>query len=70
MTYETAAGRILAVLTDEEITQGHVCVLARLTSMVASRTLAQLVDEGRVGFRERRDGTQGRPAYLYRRVAP
>lgn len=68
MTYEQAVTRILAVVDDEERTQGHMALLARMDSSRAAQTLAQMVREGRIAMRERREGKQGRPAYLYRRV--
>lgn len=68
MTYERAVARLLAVVTDEERTQGHVVLLARMDSSRAAQTLARMVRDGLVARRERRNGKQGRPAYLYRRV--
>lgn len=68
MTYEQASARILAVVTDEERTQGHVALLARMDSSRAAQTLARMVSEGRIAMRERREGKQGRPAHLYSRV--
>lgn len=68
MTYEQAAARLLAVVTDEERTQTHMAMLARMDSSRAAQTLAQMVSEGRISMRERRDGKQGRPAHLYSRA--
>lgn len=68
--YMRAEQRILSVLSLEKpMNQREVTVAARLDSALCSSTLLLLVDLGYAKRTVARTGRQGRPAYLYLKVA-